>query len=177
MRKLTVFCLSLAIGVHSVPAFADVKLVSDQGFVSSESVTVRATPEAVYRTLGQPATWWSSKHTWSGDARNLSLKLKAGGCFCERLPKEKGSVEHGHVIFARPAKMLRLRAALGPLQAEPVSATLTWSLKPVPGGTEIVQDYAVSGMTKEGAATFAPAVDAVLSEQLERLARRIDDNN
>jgi uncharacterized protein YndB with AHSA1/START domain len=182
MKQLTVLCCTIAVSVISAPVSADVKLVSDKGFVSSNSVTVRATPEVVYRTLGQPATWWSSKHTWSGDARNLSLKLRAGGCFCERLPKEKspkdkGSVEHGRVIFARPARMLRLRAALGPLQAEAVAATLTWSLKAVEGGTEITQDYVVSGMIRGGMSTFAPAVDAVLSDQLERLARHIDDNN
>jgi hypothetical protein len=95
----------------------------------------------------------------------------------EKGPKEKGSVEHGRVIFARPAEMLRLRAALGPLQAEAVSATLTWSLKGVEGGTEITQDYVVSGMIRGGMGAFAPAVDAVLSEQLEGLARRIDDSN
>ncbi len=156
-------------------ASADVVTLHDQGFVLSKRITVRASPATVYRTLGKPATWWSGKHSWSGDARNLSMQLKAGGCFCEALPKEKGSVEHGRVIYARPGKMVRLHAALGPLQAEAVSATLTWTLKPVTGGTEIVQDYIVSGMIRGGAATFAPAVDAVLSEQLERLARRIDD--
>jgi uncharacterized protein YndB with AHSA1/START domain len=177
MKQLAVLCCTIAVSGISAPVSADVKSVSDQGFVSSNSVTVRATPAVVYRTLGQPATWWSSKHTWSGDALNLSMKLRAGGCFCERLPKEKGSVEHGRVIFARPAKMLRLRAALGPLQAEAVSATLTWSLKAVEGGTEITQDYVVSGMIRGGMGAFAPAVDAVLSEQLERLTRRIDDTN
>ncbi len=176
-RKLTYIAMlgACVATPFSNRASADVVTVHDQGFVLSKRITVRALPGTVYQTLGKPATWWSSAHSWSGDARNVSIQLKAGGCFCERLPKEKGSVEHGRVISARPGKMLRLNAALGPLQAEGVSATLTWTLKPVTGGTEIAQDYIVSGMIRGGAETFAPAVDAVLNEQLERLARRIDE--
>ncbi len=113
---------------------------------------VAAPPEQVYAMLGTPARWWSKGHTYSGDSANLSQELKAGGCFCEVIPADKTTVEHGRVVFAQPNNTLRLLAALGPLQQEGVSAALTWSLKPVAGGTEVTQTYVVGGFVRGGQA-------------------------
>ena len=157
------------VALIAAPAAAEVKSAGDQGFEVSSSAIVRATPAQVYAALGKPGQWWSSAHSWSGDVRNMTLSLTPGGCFCERLPAKKGAVEHGHVIFAAPGQMLRLRAALGPLQAEGISGTLTWTMKPVDGGAEIVQTYVVGGYIRAGMRTIAPPVDAVLAEQLGRL--------
>jgi hypothetical protein len=63
----------------------------------------------------QPATWWDSRHTWSGSAANLSLAAASGGCFCERLPNG-GSVLHMSTVNAVPNQKLVLFGALGPLQ-------------------------------------------------------------
>jgi len=73
------------------------------------------------------------------------------------------------VILAMPGQTLRLDTALGPLQGEAVVGRLTWTLKPVAGGTEITQNYVVSGSFRGGAETLAPAVDAVMTEQFRRL--------
>jgi uncharacterized protein YndB with AHSA1/START domain len=156
------------------PASAEVKSVTEHGFALSRTVLVKQSPEAVYAALGQPQKWWSSRHSWSGDAANMRLALMVGGCFCERLPANKGMVEHGRVIFASPGKQLRLNAALGPLQGEAVSGSLTWTLKPVEGGTEITNTYVVGGYMQAGAKTWAPLVDSVTKEQLDRLKAFID---
>ena len=63
--------------------------------------------------------------------------------------------------------------ALGPLQAEGVTGTLTWSFKPVPAGTEIVQRYVVGGYVPGGADKYAKAVDQVLAQQLAGLAQSL----
>jgi uncharacterized protein YndB with AHSA1/START domain len=121
----------LATGLAGL-AEAEVKSVAPSGFEVVEAMTIHASPEQIYAALGKIGQWWSSSHTFSRDASNLSLDLKAGGCFCERL-KDGGSVQHLIVVYAAPGEGLRLRGALGPLQMEGVDGTLAWALKPSEG--------------------------------------------
>jgi uncharacterized protein YndB with AHSA1/START domain len=158
--------LAAAVFLLTTPAYAEVKSATDAGFEVSRTLTINATPTQVYRALGQPSRWWSKAHTYSGDARNLSLVLRAGGCFCEKIPADGGTVEHARVVYAQPGKLLRLQGGLGPLQSEGVTGTLTWALKAVPGGTEVTQNYVVGGYIRSGARGFAAPVDQVLGEQL-----------
>lgn len=153
------------------PAWAEVRSASPAGFELVNVATVAATPEQVFAMLGQPARWWSKAHTYSGDAANLRQELRAGGCFCETIPADGATIEHGRVIYAQPAKLLRLHAALGPLQQEGVAGALTWALKPVAGGTEVTQSYVVGGFVRAGADRLAPIVDRVMAEQLSGLQR------
>ena len=155
------------------PAAAAVKSASAGGFEVENSAVVPASPAAIYAMLGRPAEWWDPEHTFSHDARNLSLDLRAGGCFCERLPKSGGSIQHLRVVYADPGAVLRLQGGLGPLQGEAVAGSLTFTLKPVPQGTEIVMTYIVGGYLRGGGADWAPVVDRVLAAQLERLRRRL----
>jgi uncharacterized protein YndB with AHSA1/START domain len=122
--------------------------------------------------LGRVGEWWGKNHTYSGDASNLSLSLQANGCFCEKMP-DGGTIEHLRIVQARPGSTLRAQGGLGPLQAEAVAGTLTWSLKAVTGGTEITQNYIVSGHLRPGFEALAPAVDQVLTEQLLGLQKRL----
>jgi hypothetical protein len=153
--------------------------------VSRNVVVVAASPAAVWKRLVTPAVWWSSDHTFSGDAANLSLDPMPGGCFCERLPGEavatakgakpvhvapRGGVEHMRVIYAERGKALRMTGALGPLQSEAVQATLTVTLKAVDGGTRIVFEYVVGGYMRYPAEKIVPAIDTVLGNQLLGLA-------
>jgi uncharacterized protein YndB with AHSA1/START domain len=161
------FTLATAL-LLTTPAHAEVKSVTDSGFEVSRTTTINTSPAQVYRALGQPARWWSKAHTYSGDARNLSMVLRAGGCFCEKIP-DGGTVEHARVVYAQAGKQLRVQGSLGPLQAEGVTGTLTWALKAVPGGTEVTQNYVVGGYIRSGARGFAAPVDQVLGEQLSGL--------
>ena len=149
-------------------AAADVRSVAANGFEVTATITIAAPPERVYTALGEIGRWWSSAHTFSRDAANLSMELRAGGCFCERL-KDGGSVQHLQVIYALPGVGLRLRGALGPLQIEGVDGTLSWALKPAEGGTTLTQSYVVGGYIRAGMEEWAPRVDRVLEEQLQRL--------
>ena len=153
----------------AAPALAEVKSASAAGFETLNTAVVAATPDQVYAMLGSPARWWDKAHTYSGDSANLSLALKAGGCFCEVIPADQATIEHARVVYAQPGKALRLVGGLGPLQAEGVSAALTWSLKPVAGGTEVTQSYVVGGFVRGGADKIAPIVDRVLGQQLRGL--------
>ena len=77
------------------------------------------------------------------------------------------------VVYAERGRVLRLSGGLGPLQAEAANGTLTMFLKPVEGGTRIMWEYVVGGYMRTKPAVIAPAVDAVLAQQLGRLVGRI----
>jgi len=75
-------------------------------------------------------------------------------------------VQHMIVVNAMPGKMLRLRGALGPLQAMAVDRTMM-----LPNGrtTRLDVSYAIGGYSKAGFSDLARAVDRVLGEQITRL--------
>ena len=95
---------------------AEVLGVAGNGFEVRETAHTAASPDKVYAALLLPARWWSSNHTFSGNAANLTWDARAGGCWCETLPN-CGSVEHLRVVYVSPGKALRLRGALGPFQS------------------------------------------------------------
>jgi uncharacterized protein YndB with AHSA1/START domain len=174
MNKWVVCVGALAAAVSiGRPAAAEVISAGQNGFEVRVTVHVAATPDKAYAALLQPARWWSSEHTFSGSAANLTLDAHAGGCWCETLP-DGGSVEHLHVVYVAPGKALRLRGALGPLQGLGADGALTWTVKGSAGGTEISASYAVGGYAKDGFEAVSKGVDHVLGEQLERLRKLID---
>lgn len=170
MRKLAVLIAASA----ATPAAAEVKSSSAMGFELEAKVAVAASAADAYAALGRIHEWWDPQHSYSAKAGNLTLSPRAGGCFCEKL-EGGGTVEHLRVVFARPGRMLRLQGGLGPLQAQAAAGTLTWTLTPLGTGTgtEISQSYAVAGYFPAGADKLAPLVDAVMTEQLQRLQRRL----
>jgi uncharacterized protein YndB with AHSA1/START domain len=151
-------------------ASADVVNAGPAGFEVKETVHVASTPDKVYAALLTPARWWNSDHTFSGSAANLTLDARAGGCWCESLP-DGGSVQHMTVVYMAPGKVLRLRGALGPLQSLAVDGVMTWTLKSLAGGSDIVLSYAVSGYSAQGFDSLSKAVDQVLAEQVASLAK------
>jgi uncharacterized protein YndB with AHSA1/START domain len=164
--------LAIAAALLATSAQAAATSTSASGFRIENKVTVAATPDQVWTALGQIGSWWSSDHTYSGSSVNMTMPLKVGACFCEALPG--GGVEHGRVILVWPEqKLLRIQAALGPLQDEGVSAVLSFQVKPAQGGAEIVETYNVGGARPE-AVTMWPGVNTVLSEQLDRLKAYVE---
>lgn len=154
-------------------AFAAVEDEAPNGFTVTETAAVAAAPDQVYGALIAPARWWSSEHTYSHDAANLTLDARAGGCWCETLPGG-GSVQHMVVVNAIPGKLLRLRGALGPLQGMAVDGAMTYSMRPAGTRTQLILTYTVGGYAKQGFGELAKAVDSVLGEQTARLARLIE---
>lgn len=154
----------------TAPASAEVVKVEGAAFVIEHRLTVAAAPDAVWRALSEPARWWSGAHSWSGDAANLSMQLRPGGCFCEALP-DGGGAEHARVIHVAPNRLLRLSGALGPLQQGAVTGTLSFEMAGEGQATAMVVRYVVSGYTGMDAAKLAPLVDGVIGEQAEGLKR------
>lgn len=165
------------------PLRAEVVDQAENGFTVRQSVEVARSADEVWAELLAPAKWWDPAHTWSKDASGLYIDAQATGCFCELMPKDpnaaegarRGSVEHMHVIHVNPGKVLLMAGELGPLQADAVTGKLAIVLKPGEGGkTRIFWEYTVGGYFRTKVAELAPGVDAVLGQQLARLAQRLE---
>lgn len=147
---------------------------SDIGFTVQYEFTVAATPDKAYRqVVNAVGKWWGSDHTYSGDASNMYMENRAGGCFCERL-QGGGSVQHMRVLYAHPGKALNLSGGLGPLQTMAVTGSMAWGFTQVEGGTRINIVYAVGGYFPQSPGSLAPSVDRVLEEQWDRLKRFLE---
>jgi uncharacterized protein YndB with AHSA1/START domain len=168
--------ITLLLGIPQDFAAGDVTDSAANGFTINISVDIHAAPAEVFSHIMNIGEWWSSDHTYSGDAHNLSLEQRPGGCFCEKLPSQ-GSVRHMEVIFLAPGKTLRLVGGLGPLQAIAATGTMTFSLSPASGGTKLDVTYAVGGYLPQGMSTLASPVDTVLTEQINRLKNYIESGN
>ena len=161
-----------AASLFAVQAHAAVTDVAATGFEIEHTIHITAAAGAVYDSLIQPARWWSSEHSYSGNAANFSLEAKAGGCWCEKL--ESGSVAHMTVALAMPGKLLVLHGGLGPLIDQAMDGAMKWSLKPAGAETDLTVTYRISGYMKGGFGTMPKAVDGVLGEQIARLKKVIE---
>lgn len=161
-------CAALAL-FFAAPAVAEVTASSPTSFVVEQTVTIDVPIDKAWETLRAPQSWWDPEHTYSGEAKNLYMDAQATGCFCERMA-DKGSVEHGHIVYVAPGRMIRMVGALGPLQAEAVTGTLSFKLDKEGGAaTKLTMSYVVGGYMRQGGETLAPLVDKVMGIQLVRL--------
>ena len=175
-RRLGHFAAGIALACAVIctdRASAEVTDSAPLGFSVSETARIAAPSDKVYAALITPQHWWSGKHTFSGNAANLTFDTKAGGCWCETMP-DGGSVEHMTVVFVSPGKVLRLRGAMGPFQEMATTTVMTWSLKPSGDGTDVVLVSSSGGYTKGGLQNLAPVVDRVFGEQINRLKTYIE---
>lgn len=156
-------------------AHAEVAASTATAFTIRGERTISADPERAWRAIGRIGQWWDSAHTYSGDARRMSLEARAGGCFCERWAGQ--SVEHARVVLVMEhegVRTLRMLGALGPLQALGASGVLTITVSPEGEGAKIAIEYRVSGDASLELNAIAPLVDTVLMTQLDRLSRYAD---
>ena len=164
-----------AVAALAFGAEADAAVVErGEGWVRMKSVQqIDAPPAKVYAALGEIGRWWDDAHTYSGKAANMAMPLQANACWCETIPGG-GSVRHGVVELAWPEQgMVRIDAALGPLQDEGVRGALFFLLKPKDGGTEVTITYNVGG-ARDFVTKGAEGVDMVLNVQWERLKRYVE---
>ena len=153
---------------------ADVVDSSTNGFTVKLTFTIQAAPADVYRRLVRNVgDWWDSTHTFSGDARNLTIDDKPMGCFCEKLANQ-GGVRHMEVLRVAPGKTLVMSGALGPMQPLAAVGTMTIELSPVDGGSKVEVTYTVGGYLAGGMNTFAAPADGMLKQQFTRLKNYVE---
>jgi len=172
MRKRAPAVALIVVLPLAAPPLADAAVVASGagGFALHHELVFPGATARAWQRLVAPAQWWSADHTYSGDANNLTLTATPGGCWCESLP-DGGFVRHLDVVYAAPGRALRLSGGLGPLQGMGAAGALTFTLKAEGDTTRIVVDYIVSGYAAAGFEAIAPAVDAVLGQQLAALVR------
>ncbi|NGM50058.1 ATPase [Caulobacter sp. 602-2] len=166
--KLAAPVLALAALLAAGAANAEVLDAQPNGFATKRSVVVAKPAAEVWAALVQPAKWWSSEHTWSGSAANLSLGAASGACFCEKMPNG-GSVLHMTTVNAQPGKQLTLFGGLGPLQLSGATGHMIWALAEKDGQTTVTWSYDAGGYMRGGLDKIAPIVDQVLGQQQDRL--------
>jgi hypothetical protein len=161
--------LILIAATMASPAAAEVVSASSNGFEIRHSVDVASPPTVAFARFGGVGSWWSGEHSYSGNAANLSLALRPGGCWCEKLANG-GGVQHMQVAFVDSGKHLTLTGSLGPLLYLATNGVMDVQFRPVGKGTRVTVDYRASGFFNGGADKIAPGVDAVLGEQVKRFA-------
>ena len=154
-------------------ASAAVVNVGPNGFELKQVVHIAASPDQVYAALIQPARWWNSAHTFSGDAANLTLEPKVGGCLCEAMPKG-GFVRHLTVVMVAPGEEIDLRGAMGPFMTRGVDGDLGFTFAAAGGGTDVTMTNNLGGYMSEGFAGWAPKADAMLADLLSRLKSYVE---
>ncbi|HLY15804.1 MAG TPA: hypothetical protein VKR61_01210 [Bryobacteraceae bacterium] len=169
--KTFALAVLMAFAMHARAEVAD---SSSSGFTVKITVNIQAAPDEVYRKIiHNVGDWWSSGHTFSGDAHNLSIDEKAMGCFCEKLPNG-GVFRHMEVVSLMPGRSIGLTGALGPLQSVAASGNMKFQLEAAEGGATLNFTYAVAGYQPAGMNTWAAPVDSVLKDQLTRLKNYIE---
>ena len=166
----TAWAVLLLAALLPLPAVAAVKDSSPAGFTLENSQVVPADVQATWDALvDDVGDWWPADHTWWGDASNLSISARAGGCVCERDGGRQA--RHMTVAFADPGKLLRMVGGLGPLQGMGLDGTLEFRLEPADGGsTRVTLWYRAGGYSPDDLSAFAPVVDRVMASQLDGLA-------
>src|SRR5262245_60029360 len=157
----------IVISIMASPASAAVVSAGDHGFEVQHSVNLVVPQEAAFAAFGQVGQWWSSEHTYSGDAKRMSLQMRPGGCFCEPLDGG-GGIEHMRVTYLQPGERVVLTGSLGPLLYEATAGVMDVKVERIAGGSKVTMNYRAAGFAKGGAAAMAPLVDQVLGEQMKR---------
>lgn len=155
-------------------AAADVNDAGPGGFSLAHEVVIASDRAVVWQAaVGQIGQWWSSDHTISGDARNMSIDARPQGCFCETLG-EKGGVVHMTVTFVNRNVLVRLTGGLGPLGLMGLDGNMVWEFFDDDDGTRVRFSYAVGGYMPGGLDTMAGPVDGVIGEALLRLKAYVE---
>jgi hypothetical protein len=157
----------IVVSLMATPASAAVVSAGENGFEVEHSVNLVIPQPDAFAAFGQVGRWWSNEHTYSGDAKRMSLQMRPGGCFCEPLDGG-GGIEHMRVTFLQPGERLVLTGSLGPLLYEATSGVMDVKVTRIAGGSRVTMNYRAAGFAKGGAAAMAPLVDQVLGEQMKR---------
>ena len=164
--------VAVALATAPIAAHAEVTDQSAAGFQIRHVLEIDAPPAKARAAAQDIGRWWSSDHTYSGDAANLSID--AAGCFCEKLPG--GSVRHMSVVYSDPGA-LRMFGGLGPLQTTGAAGHLSLQFAKAgdPAKTVLTLSYDVGGYAKGGLGeTWAKPVDAVLGQQVLRFKKYVE---
>lgn len=168
MNKILLVAL-LTATVSPAIAHAEVSDSLPSGLGVKHSVTIDASAAKVWQSLVKVGRWWNPEHTYSKQPANLTLAVRAGGCFCEKLANN-GSAQHMTVTRVEPGSLLVMNGGLGALAGAGVSGVMTVLVEAIdPKTSKLTLSYNVGGYLQGGLAMMAAPVDKMLGEQVQRL--------
>lgn len=160
-----------------VPFFSKAQVInsSEHGFKLTLVSQVNVNQVTAYQQFIKINQWWSSEHTWFGNAKNLTLAPKVGGCFCEI--DDKKQALHMTITYVVPNNEIRMVGGLGPLQMMGVTGGMSWTFEETDTNkTTITLNYHATGYLDTGLDKMAPFVDRVQRQQLDRLSHLLNQN-
>ena len=167
MLKTVLLGVLGALALGAAPRAEVVDATSD-GFTVRQTVVVNVPAARAFEALMQPGEWWDSSHTFSHDARNLSVDVTRR-CLCEGLPNG-GWTSHLQLITYAPGERLVFEGGMGPMSASGATGHMVWSVAEADGHTTITWIYSIGGyLAGGGLQPFAPAVDGMIGQQVRRL--------
>jgi hypothetical protein len=166
--------IAIAVAALAAPTMASAEVVdaSPTFLTVRQSLALSVPPARAYAAFAEVSRWWSKDHTYSGNAANLTLDLRPGGCFCERLGT--GGIEHLRVVLAWPGKRLVLSGLLGPTLYQATGGVMDVDIKKAGTGTALTITYRIGGMRDAEGAKLARQVDTVLAEQFRRYKAHVE---
>ena len=172
MKRSLLFAV-IVVALMQAYAAAEIADSTASGFTYKLTLNLQTSPETVYQRLLSIGDWWSSDHTFSGDAHNLSLDAKPMGCWCEKLPNG-GGVRHMQVVNVMPGKMLVMTGGLGPLQFMAATGSMVFKVSPQAGVAKLEITYGVTGYFPGGTNGLSSSVDGVLNTQFVRFKSYVE---
>lgn len=170
------FFVSMVLLIFAVVKTSHAQIVDfhPAGFTVEHVIELNADTKLAFEKLSKISEWWDPNHTFSGNAKNLSLDLKPGGCWCETLP-EGGFAKHAEVIRLITNSSIILNGALGPLQDLGFQGNLGFYFSTTLSNKTLLKlRYSVVGHTPDNAHQLAQAVDQTLLAQLMRLKNKFN---
>lgn len=158
-----------ALLLAAMPASAEVIARTADSFTLRYSVVMETTPDDLLAGMTHVENWWDGAHSYSGDAKNISVDMTVGGCWCERLPNGT-DFRHATVLAIEPDH-LTFNAPFGPLNGKATRAdfTVTW---PEPNrGWTVTWLMVIEG---PGLGAYADAVDGVMGAGFARFTRYLE---
>ncbi len=162
-HRLTASALALAAAVTATPATAEIVSRTPDGFTLRFTRTAMADAAAVPASLTALPLWWDGAHSYTGEAANLSLDLKPGGCWCEKMP-DGSDFDHGRTVSVAADRIL-FHAPFGPLRGRATRADLTMTWAEAASGRVLTWTFEVEG---PGVGAMAEAVDGVMDAGFRR---------
>ncbi len=154
---------------------AEVVQQEEDSFQVSHTVTIAQDLQIVFSKFESIQSWWNPSHSFGGDVSKYRFDLEKQA-LVETL--EGGFVRHMDIVYWNPQSRVVLRGGLGPLLTEVVTGILIFDFTETEGVTSVSMKYTVSGKVEQQTlGEWAPAVDFVLTEQLQRLANELADQS
>jgi len=139
MRAFSFLFVLASVGLLTQSEKPDSRVVeaAANGFQIKISISCKAKPDVVYDSMvNHISEWWDASHSYTQDAKNMSIEVRPHGWFIEKLPKG-GFVRHFEITYLAPGKSIRFEGGMGPLQEQGIAGSMTINFKPTDSGSTI----------------------------------------